>query len=92
MAKKRGHLHRYKRVSLGTRGYKVYRCIVPGCPHYISVDLVENSLCECNRCGQPMVMTKAAMQLAKPHCQDCTKSKHKETFTDIEQFLQEKLL
>lgn len=32
-------------------------------------------MCECNVCGEPMVMTRIAMSLAKPHCVGCTKRK-----------------
>lgn len=66
------HLHKYKRKKLG-KDYLVYICIVPGCNHYIPVILAENKLCACNRCGKPMILTKKALTLAKPHCEECTK-------------------
>lgn len=69
---KKSHLHKYKRKDLG-KGYMVYMCTEPSCTHYIRVDLAEGKLCKCNRCGEPMIMSKKAMQLAKPHCDDCTK-------------------
>jgi formylmethanofuran dehydrogenase subunit E len=89
MAKRANHLHRYRRVYLGTNGYKVYKCIQPGCTHYTPVHLVEGALCECNRCGEAMIMDKAAMQLAKPHCRSCTKVKHKQEIKNIEAFLEQ---
>jgi formylmethanofuran dehydrogenase subunit E len=81
------HLHKYKRIKLGN-GYKVYKCINPGCSHYVSVKLVEGQICQCNRCGQPMVMDRAAMQLARPHCYSCTKSRRQETIEKIAEFLE----
>lgn len=85
------HLHRYKRITLGN-DYKVYKCIKPGCTHYIAVYMSEGALCECNRCGEPMVITKAAMLLARPHCQNCTKkTKKQEQIQSIEAFLENKI-
>jgi late competence protein required for DNA uptake (superfamily II DNA/RNA helicase) len=40
----------------------------------IDVRLSENKIIECSRCGNPMLLTKAKMDLAKPHCDDCTRS------------------
>src|SRR5678809_721490 len=77
------HLHRYKKVNLGQNGktYLVYRCMKPACTHYVPVMVSEGKLCECNRCGEPMVISKLTLQgsasraLAKPHCPNCTKSR-----------------
>jgi len=90
MAKK-SHIHRYRRITLG-KNYKVFRCVKSGCSHYIPVTLVENAVCECNRCGDLMTMTKVAMTLARPHCPQCTKSKKAESISEIEKFLEEKLV
>ena len=88
---KTNHLHKYKRVKLG-KTYTVYKCMKPACNHYIRVELVEGKLCECNRCGEMMLMTKKAMQLAKPHCDDCTKSFKKLEINSLAKFLEEKEL
>ena len=76
--RKEKHLHRYKRAKLGKNNYIIYKCMVPSCTHYIGRDLVEGNLCACNRCGEPMVMDKFAMSLAKPHCHSCTERKDKD--------------
>jgi len=92
MAKRVGHVHRYKRMILGNGTYKIYKCIIPGCTHYLPVHLAENALCECNRCGEPMIMTKVAMTLARPHCLECTKTtRKKQEIKSIEAFLENKL-
>lgn len=72
------HLHKYARKIIGNKGYKVYKCTVPGCTHYVRMILASGRICQCNRCGEPMVMTKYAMTLAKPHCDDCIKKKDSE--------------
>lgn len=82
------HLHRYKKVNLGNdEDYFVYRCMKPACSHYLAVKLVENKLCECNRCHEAMVMTKEAMQLTKPHCADCVKRKASKDVEALSKFL-----
>lgn len=72
--KKIDHLHKYKKDKLG-RSYKIFRCIVPGCSHYIAHHMAFNRLVACNRCDGPMVMDRYAMMLVLPHCNDCIKTK-----------------
>lgn len=81
------HIHRFQRVNLGketydrkTKTYKkekyiVFRCIKPGCPHYIRQRLLLNRVAECNICGEPFIISKQAVLMAKPHCANCTKRK-----------------
>lgn len=68
------HLHLYRRVKL-SKNYTVLKCQEPLCTHYISLKLAEGKMCRCNRCRQPMLLTRAALDLARPHCDLCTKSK-----------------
>lgn len=83
MAKTPDHLHKYKKVNLGQNGkeYLIYRCMKPGCSHYIPVAMSEGKLCECDRCHEPMIITKIVMQgsggkpMARPHCPNCVKTK-----------------
>ena len=90
------HVHRYKKVDLGRNGkvYLVYKCVKPVCSHYIPIHLAEGKMCECNRCGEPMVITKSiltsnsgATPMARPHCPDCTKRKTSDVGT-INDFLE----
>lgn len=71
------HLHKYKRQELGRKGYIVFKCVKAGCAHYIGSSLAEGRVCECNRCGERMVMDKRAIRLAKPYCDDCAGKKKK---------------
>lgn len=80
------HLHKYKRVDLGNK-YLVFKCMVPSCSHYVPLKLAEGKLCECNRCGNPMVITKANVDLARPHCIDCTKRKKEIPVEAVAEFL-----
>jgi hypothetical protein len=85
------HLHKYKKVNLAGYGkplYEVYQCQYPNCTHYIRLVLSEGKLCECNICGEPMIITKATLYgsnggaLVKPHCANCTKPSDKKKNVD----------
>lgn len=90
------HLHRYKKVNLGQNGkdYFVYKCMKPACSHYAPMHLVEGKLCECNRCGEAMIITKFTLTasgrkpMARPHCGDCTKRKKADDVELIKEFLE----
>lgn len=78
------HLHRYKKVDLSRdkdRPYFVYMCTKPACSHYVPVRSALGKLCECNRCGEPMIINKAVLTgsskkpMTKPHCANCTERK-----------------
>lgn len=97
MAKIPNHLHRYKKVNLSRtpgKEYLVYSCTKPTCSHYIPIHQSEGKLCECNRCGEPMVIDKRVLTglsgskpLAKPHCPSCTKSRKQDDVAAISEFL-----
>ena len=97
--KESNHIHRYKKVQIGGTKkdpYLVYKCVKAGCSHYVPLPLAEGTMSECNRCHEPMIMGKVQLTgssgkaMARPHCQDCIKSKKKEVVANIEDFLKEK--
>ena len=78
------HLHRYKKFNIGAFGkppYWVYKCTKPACSHYVPTSLAEGKMCECNKCGEPMVIGKQVMNqnsnkpMTLPHCGSCTKKR-----------------
>ena len=90
------HLHRYKKQNLSAtagKEYLVYKCVKPACSHYLPMNLAEGKLCECNRCGEPMIITKATLThsgnkpMAKPHCQGCIKRKNEKDVAAIAEFI-----
>lgn len=91
------HLHLYKKVNLtrkkGKEPYLVYRCTKPLCPHYLPLDLAEGKMCECNVCGEPMVITRETLThssgnpMARPRCTNCIKRKNTDTVDAIAAFL-----
>jgi hypothetical protein len=93
------HLHRYKKVNLSRKPgheFLVYKCTKPACPHYIRLELVEGKLCECNRCGDPMIITRETLihssgkPMAKPHCNNCVVRKKSDDIAALAQFLGKK--
>lgn len=89
---KQDHIHRYRKVNLARKGnepYLVYKCTKPICSHYTPLELAEGKMCECNKCGEPMIITKAVLThsagypMAKPHCPNCIQ-RRKETTENVE--------
>lgn len=94
------HLHRYKKINLSRKKgeeYLVYKCMKPACSHYLPMNLAEGKLCECNKCGEPMIITKETLThsnggnpMAKPHCTACVKRKKNPDMEAIVAFLENK--
>lgn len=84
------HVHKYKKVNLARDGdeYLVYKCTKPTCSHYVPLALAEGKMCECNRCGEPMLISKTVLTgssgrpMTLPHCSECVKRK-KGTTDDV---------
>jgi len=69
--------HKYLRVTVKGRTsvnkYK-FRCVHPGCQHYLTNEFIVGAIAECWRCGDEFVIDKV-LALKKPHCRPCTKRK-----------------
>lgn len=89
------HIHRYKRKDLSsdkTKPYVVFACTKPVCTHYIRVDIAEGKMCECNVCGEPMILDKETITRAKPRCQNCIVRKPRPQIMDIAEYMKDKKL
>lgn len=101
MSKPSNHLHKYKKVNIARKRNKepflVYKCQVPTCTHYIPLNLAEGKVCECNRCGGIMVITKETLTrsnggaMSLPHCNDCIKRKNATEISALAGFLDKKV-
>jgi hypothetical protein len=69
--------HKYLKKKLKKGAYVVWKCMLPGCPHYIKDELVENRMTRCWRCGTEFVLDKLVMKLTRPHCKACTRGSDK---------------
>lgn len=71
MSKSKTHegAHQYRRVRLGKeKDYIVYRCIKPGCPHYIPKEMLPGKTSVCWKCGKEFIVQTSNLQQAKPTC------------------------
>ena len=68
------HTHKYQRATLGKR-YRIYKCVLPGCAHYVSAQLLKNRIAVCWRCEEEFQITAELAELARPHCKFCTKGR-----------------
>ena len=71
--KRKEHIHKYRLVQWGKKGTIVYRCMLPGCPHYVHATFIRNRLTICWQCGDTLVMTPDKMRRVKPKCDKCVK-------------------
>jgi hypothetical protein len=62
---------RYKKTLIKTGGSIVYKCMIPGCTHFIDKGLLEGRESICWICGDKMVITSEAAKLVKPRHWDC---------------------
>lgn len=71
------HVHKYERADIGVnKPYIVYRCALPTCSHYLhSKELVKGKKSICWRCGEEFIIDAKSVELRRPHCQNCTKTR-----------------
>jgi len=89
------HPHLYRRVKL--KEAYIMKCQKLGCSHYqhmnskYSVPILLGALSECNRCSEPFILDKRALQMEKPCCVDCVRHKPetKEKIKSAESFFEE---
>lgn len=79
------HIHRYRRVRLQTTD--VYRCILPGCRHYLRRAFAIGAISSCYRCGMPFELTKRNMKLDTPHCDSCYVRRKKKELEEIKEIM-----
>lgn len=92
------HIHKYKKVDIATgdKEFLVYKCMKPLCSHYIRMDLAEGKMCECNVCGDPMIITRETLvhssgkPMAKPRCNNCVKRRKSDDIAALADFIGKK--
>ena len=67
------HTHQYMRVKI--KESVVYRCMIPGCTHYIPKALLINRIANCPYCGNDFLITRELARRERLHCSSCTVSK-----------------
>ena len=67
--------HKYLRIRVkGKSSVSTFRwrCVNPGCHHYLLEDFIVGAVSECWRCGNSFTIDEKT-KLMKPHCRNCTK-------------------
>ena len=83
------HTHQYIRIKIGKNKRPLMKCAVIGCTHTCKPELAPGRFSICNNCYCEFVLTKANIQLARPHCDNCTVHKTKKSGVDaIRKFLE----
>jgi hypothetical protein len=72
---KTNHIHKYERVEVGKKGWVVYKCVLPGCSHYLPVAnlmIGKESLCH-GICEGTTIYTQDDynQKLKRPMCESC---------------------
>ena len=88
------HIHTYRRINIGHGGkeYWVMKCADEKCTHYtpmatkLSVPLLLDKMSLCNRCGDPFILDKRALRMAKPCCDKCVNVKKTPELKQAEDF------
>ena len=73
-AKEPKHVHKYKRLTYKT-GSSIFFCTLPDCTNKIKTPLALGKSSLCWRCGEVFIINEYSIRLAKPHCENCHKSK-----------------
>lgn len=74
------HTHKYIGTTLGSKGYRIYKCKVPGCTHFIAEKLIIGRFCVCWRCGKDFTVH---ILHKKPHCDSCIKGRKEQSDIDL---------
>ena len=65
------HTHKYKRVKWGPKKTLIYRCMLPGCRHYLAAQFIEGKTAVCWKCGGIFIVTSQSLRRVKLVCHEC---------------------
>jgi hypothetical protein len=87
------HIHKYIAATLGgekiirdengkkqlikTEGYKIFKCSLENCTHYLPRVLAIGAKTICWDCGEETILNKKMALTKKPKCMNCRLSKEK---------------
>lgn len=79
--------HKYLKDKFKQSGTVIFKCVLPGCQHYLNDRFIIGKISLCWRCNQPFLIDKQLKELKKPHCHDCTKGRQDTTTSLIDEFV-----
>lgn len=74
MPVKEKHIHKLRRHKYKTGAY-IFFCTLPDCHFKVANSLALGKRSLCWRCGEQFVLNEYSIRLAKPHCENCHKTK-----------------
>lgn len=87
--KRSNHIHKFRRMDMSNnkeKPYLVYHCI-NNCTSYFPISKTLGMVSICNRCNEPFLMGNVSITHAKPHCNECTKSRKRAEAAKLAEFL-----
>ena len=64
-----------QRVIEKVGGYEVFKCMFPGCTHFIPKELALGRISVCWNCGEELLLTPDCLMLKKPTHLQCRKKR-----------------
>jgi hypothetical protein len=86
MSAKQPHIHKFKRLTYKS-GNQIFFCTLPDCSQKINPALALGKRSICWRCEEPFIMTEYSLRLAKPHCENCHKSKSDKIAESVDEMI-----
>ena len=68
------HIHSFKRM----KGERRYKCLNPSCNYIGTKEMIRGVRALCPYCRETYVLEGRLIELAKPHCANCTRSTKQE--------------
>lgn len=74
------HIHQYYLTKIGTKTWQVYKCAIPGCPHFLPhIKHAHNRQSICWGCGDVFILHGAKhRRVMKPKCDNCRQGRRDE--------------
>lgn len=69
MPASKDHIHTYERPVWRKT---IYRCVDPGCSHYINKKLLLGKYAKCPECGSQFILNREKLLRARPKCDFCS--------------------
>lgn len=71
------HVHKYMLVDYGKNNRKVFKCMVPGCTHFMPhLELALGQYSQCwGGCGTDIIINQRHLKIKKPMCELCKEAR-----------------
>lgn len=67
--------HKYQRVRWGKNKTIIFKCMRPGCTHYLHPEMMKGQDSICWSCGDIFMMNPDKLRRKKPKCDKCQSGK-----------------